>query len=235
MRTINEIIVHCTATPEGRDVTAADVDRWHKERGWSGIGYHWLVRLDGTVEAGRPEAAVGAHVAGRNRNTIGVVYAGGVDKAMRPKDTRTPAQKAALDKLLRDILKRNPSVAKIAGHRDYAAKACPSFNATAEYKHLLDKPIAKSRTVRGSVVAGGGGVALLADTAAQLTEADGHLSTGTVLGGVIAALIIAGALYALYARWDDAGRPLPDFLDGLFKRTGAWGEGMADISEFTRK
>lgn len=136
MRKINEIIVHCTATPEGKDFKAADIDKWHKQKGWDGIGYHHVVDLDGTVEPGRPESKVGAHCYGHNQNSIGVVYIGGVaSDGKTPKDTRTPQQKAALVKLLTELKHKYPG-ATIHGHRDFAAKACPSFDATTEYKNI---------------------------------------------------------------------------------------------------
>lgn len=136
MRKINEIIVHCTATAEGKNFKAADIDRWHKAKGWNGIGYHHVVDLDGTVEPGRPENEVGAHCLKHNANSIGVVYVGGLaSDGKTPKDTRTPQQKAALVKLLTEIKHRYPN-ATIRGHRDFAAKACPSFDATKEYKDI---------------------------------------------------------------------------------------------------
>lgn len=136
MRKINEIIVHCTATPEGKNFKAADIDGWHKQRGWDEIGYHHVVDLDGTVEPGRPESRQGAHCLGHNANSIGVVYVGGLaSDGKTPKDTRTPQQKAALVKLLTELKQRYPG-ATIHGHRDFAAKACPSFDATTEYKNI---------------------------------------------------------------------------------------------------
>jgi len=136
MRKINEIIVHCTATPEGKDFKAADIDKWHRQKGWDGIGYHYVVDLDGTVEIGRPESKVGAHCLGRNQNSIGVVYVGGVaSDGKTAKDTRTPQQKAALVRLLTALKHRYPRAA-IHGHRDFATKACPSFDATMEYKSI---------------------------------------------------------------------------------------------------
>ncbi len=135
MRKIDLIIVHCTATPAGRDVTAADVDLWHRQRGFQSIGYHYLVRLDGRIEQGRDEAVAGAHCKGYNTRSIGVCYVGGCDSRMQPADTRTAAQRDALVALLSRLKARYPQ-ARICGHRDFAPKACPSFDATAEYADL---------------------------------------------------------------------------------------------------
>ena len=136
MRSINEIIVHCSATPEGKGFTVADIDRWHRARGFDGIGYHYVVYLDGTVQAGRAIERAGAHCHKHNAHSIGVCYIGGVAKDGRtPKDTRTDKQKAALVRLLTKLRQQFPT-ARIHGHRDFAAKACPSFDATTEYKSI---------------------------------------------------------------------------------------------------
>lgn len=129
MRNITHIVIHCSATPEGKAFTAKDIDGWHRKQGWNGIGYHRVIRLDGTIEQGRADAIPGAHVSGHNANTIGVCYIGGVDKAGKPKDTRTSAQKVALAALVRALLKKYPG-AKVCGHRDFPGvkKACPSFD-----------------------------------------------------------------------------------------------------------
>lgn len=138
MRPIYEIIVHCTATPEGRPVTVAEIDAWHRARGWSGIGYHRVIGLNGERWDGRPLSAVGAHCANHNTGTIGVVYVGGLAADGRtPKDTRTAAQKAALLAELKDLRDRF-GIRKISGHNEYAAKACPCFDASAEYDHLFE-------------------------------------------------------------------------------------------------
>ena len=135
MRKIDKLIVHCTATPEGRPVTVREVDRWHKQRGWKGIGYHYLIGLNGEVWEGRPVDQVGAHCEGHNANSIGVCYVGGCDAAMKDKDTRTPAQKNSLIKLLKQLKARFPGV-KIYGHRDFSPKSCPSFDAKKEYEKI---------------------------------------------------------------------------------------------------
>lgn len=128
MREIDKIIIHCTATPEGREVTVSQVDTWHRARGFRCIGYHYLIYLDGSVHAGRPEADMGAHCTGHNLHSIGVCYVGGLDKdTLHPKDTRTPEQKAALEMLITGLRKKYPK-ATVHGHREFAAKACPCFD-----------------------------------------------------------------------------------------------------------
>lgn len=128
MRKINEIIIHCSATPEGRNVTTTDIEAWHKQRGFSEIGYHYVIYLDGSVHIGREESKVGAHCLGHNANSIGVCYIGGVAKdGKTAKDTRTEAQKVALRNLVANLKRKYPS-ASIHGHNEFAAKACPSFD-----------------------------------------------------------------------------------------------------------
>lgn len=135
MRKIDKIIVHCTATAEGKDYHVADVDKWHKQKGWKGIGYHYLVTLDGTIERGRPENEIGAHCTGQNKNSIGICYVGGLDKNGKAKDTRTEAQKKTLLELIVALIIKYPQ-AKIYGHRDFANKDCPCFDARKEYYNI---------------------------------------------------------------------------------------------------
>lgn len=138
MRTIDEIIIHCTATPEGRSVTVAEIDRWHRNRKppFRCIGYHYVVYLDGSVHRGRPVEDIGAHCSGHNVRSIGVCYVGGLAAdGHTPKDTRTEAQRRSLRALLTSLRQRFPK-AVIHGHRDFAAKACPCFDATKEYAGL---------------------------------------------------------------------------------------------------
>lgn len=128
MRRIDKIIIHCAATPEGKDFTVADINKWHKKRHFKSIGYHYVIYRDGSVHAGRPESEVGAHTAGLNDNSIGVCYIGGVmENGKTPKDTRTDAQKIALKNLVQKLKNKYPK-ATIHGHNEFAAKACPSFN-----------------------------------------------------------------------------------------------------------
>lgn len=135
MRNITEIIIHCSATPIGKNYTVEDIDKWHKAKGWKGIGYHYVIYLDSSVHKGRSEEETGAHCKGHNSNSIGVCYIGGLDEFGNPKDTRTPEQKEALIVLLK-ALKAKYSKATIHGHREFAAKACPCFDAREEYKNL---------------------------------------------------------------------------------------------------
>lgn len=133
MRKIRKIIVHCTATPAGRSVTVAEIDRWHRQRGFNGIGYHYVVGLDGSVSKGRDEALVGAHCKGHNSDSIGVAYVGGMSEDMsRPLDTRTPGQRLALSRLIEELKSRYPG-ATVHSHNEFAAKVCPCFDAFKEY------------------------------------------------------------------------------------------------------
>lgn len=136
-RQIDGIVIHCTATKPDVDWTAADVRNVHKKKGWSDIGYHYLIRLDGRIELGRDVDIIGAHVEGHNAHTIGVCYVGGLDRNGKPYDTRTENQKASLLSLLMMLRKTYPK-AVIKGHRDYpnVKKACPCFNAIQEYIRL---------------------------------------------------------------------------------------------------
>ena len=138
MRDIHYLVVHCSATKEGKDFGVDDFRKWHKRKGWSDIGYHYVVRLDGTIEDGRPIEKIGAGVRGYNSNSIHVCYTGGVDENIKPKDTRTKEQKESLFYLLTDLKRRFPK-AEILGHRDFpdVRKACPSFDAKGEYHNIL--------------------------------------------------------------------------------------------------
>ena len=127
MRKISKIILHCSATPEGKPFTVDDIRRWHKAKGWRDIGYHYVIHLDGSIHPGRPESKTGAHCRGQNRCSIGICYIGGVASDGRtPKDTRTPAQRKAMTSLISELQRRYPD-ATLHGHYEFAAKACPSF------------------------------------------------------------------------------------------------------------
>lgn len=139
VREITEVIVHCAATPEGKPFTVDDVRRWHRQKGWTDVGYHYVIGLRGELWLGRDVDIQGAHCAagGHNRKSIGVCYIGGVARdGKTPKDTRTPEQKATLLKLLMDLRKLYPGM-RIYGHHDFErGKACPSFDAKNEYRNI---------------------------------------------------------------------------------------------------
>ena len=128
MRKIDKIIIHCSATPEGKDFTVQQIRQWHVQgNGWRDIGYHFVIYRDGSIHKGRPIEQVGAHTTGHNAPSIGICYIGGcAADGKTPKDTRTEAQRLALIKLVRELKASYPS-ATIHGHNEFANKACPSF------------------------------------------------------------------------------------------------------------
>ncbi|CAD5276524.1 N-acetylmuramoyl-L-alanine amidase [Bosea sp. 62] len=128
-RPVAEIIWHCTATPEGKDFTVADVRAWHKARGWSDIGYHYVVYRDGRIMLGRPVGQIGAHCEGHNTGTIGCSYIGGLSAdGKTAKDTRTSAQRASMLWLTQQLSAKHRGIKRVSGHNQYANKACPSFD-----------------------------------------------------------------------------------------------------------
>lgn len=149
MRKIKHIVIHCTATVECKEFNVQDVRRWHKQRGFKDIGYHYLIGINGEVWKGREDNVIGAHVKGYNRNSIGISYVGGLDNNLAPKDTRTPEQINSLERLLIDLKNKHPDT-EILGHRDFSKdlngngiieplefmKQCPCFDAKEEYKYI---------------------------------------------------------------------------------------------------
>ena len=148
------IVIHCSATQEGIDFGWKEIDRCHKDRGFAGVGYHFLIYRDGSVYECRPADTVGAHantkgLSGKsyNSHSIGICYIGGLDKNLKPKDTRTEEQKAALRKLVFDLMDKYPNITDVLGHRDTSPdldgdgeiephewiKACPCFDVRAEF------------------------------------------------------------------------------------------------------
>ena len=137
MRHITLIVIHCSAVRPDQTSSAAQIDTWHRDRGFHlGIGYHYVIRRDGQIEPGRPEFMVGAHTRHYNAHSIGVCYEGGLDEKGRAADTRTPAQKKALLTLLLSLKQDYPD-AEIVGHCDLpnVHKDCPCFDCS-EYSNL---------------------------------------------------------------------------------------------------
>jgi len=127
MRDLNRIILHCSATREGKDFSADTIRDWHVNgRGWSDIGYHWVIRLDGSIEVGRPLEKSGAHTKGHNKDSVGVCYIGGCDADGKPKDTMNPEQEKAWRMIVMSLRTLYGDLT-IHGHNEFANKACPSF------------------------------------------------------------------------------------------------------------
>lgn len=150
------IIIHCSATKEGADFRAADIDRMHRQKGFKGIGYHYVINLNGKIEAGKCLTADGAHCTGYNNHSIGICYIGGLDRNGRAKDTRTPAQKRAMAELVNGLCREFP-VEEVLGHRDTSPdlngngvveafewiKMCPCFEVREEFTSFLKPVIVK--------------------------------------------------------------------------------------------
>ena len=132
MRTIDKIIIHCSATLPGQRVDVETITRWHKQRGFKTIGYHFFIDRSGTIHAGRPLEQQGAHCKGQNAHSIGICYEGGLDKEGKPLDTRTILQRIAMKELVAQLQDQFPE-ATVHGHREFANKACPCFDVQAEF------------------------------------------------------------------------------------------------------
>tara|TARA_R110000765_G_scaffold426675_1_gene543318 strand:+ start:1542 stop:2021 length:480 start_codon:yes stop_codon:yes gene_type:complete len=155
MREIKEIHIHCSATKEGLAITAQEIRKWHLARGWSDIGYNYVVGFQG-VETGRPLHRIPASVKSRNSNAVALAYIGGLDINGKPKDTRTPRQKELIIKLIKQLKGKFPK-AKIYGHRDLSPdknkdgkitsdewlKSCPCFDAIEEYMEFQPASVKK--------------------------------------------------------------------------------------------
>lgn len=142
MRPINKIVVHCSATKPDRNIGEAEITQWHKEKGWSDIGYHFVIRRNGLRENGRPLEIAGAHVAGHNTGSIGICMVGGVGPDGKAECNFTFRQFQTLETLLRELLTQFPK-AEVLGHRDLSPdkdgdgtieqsewlKECPTFDA----------------------------------------------------------------------------------------------------------
>lgn len=128
----NKIIIHCSATRPSQDkVDVKEIRRWHvDERGWSDIGYHFVIKRDGTLEKGRSENLVGAHTVGENHDSIGICLVGGIEQnSMEPEENFTENQFKTLHDLLAKLKVKYGNKIRIFGHNDFdKKKACPSFS-----------------------------------------------------------------------------------------------------------
>jgi N-acetylmuramoyl-L-alanine amidase len=136
---IDKLIIHCSATREGQHISLETIKDWHVNgRGWSNVGYHYIIYLDGTIKKGRADNIPGAHCKDFNRKSLGICYVGGVEEdGKTPKDTRTTRQIDSLESLLL-TLKAIHTDSTVHGHRDFSNKACPSFDATEEYSYISE-------------------------------------------------------------------------------------------------
>ena len=139
---IEYIIVHCSATKPSQDIGVRDIDRWHRENGWSGCGYHWVIKRDGTIQAGRNEGRAGAHCKGVNTISIGVCLVGGIAESSatawgQPENNFTRPQFHSLSRLLHELLARYPK-ARVKPHSAFANKSCPCFPVEAWWNSVRD-------------------------------------------------------------------------------------------------
>jgi len=214
---ISEIIIHCSATrPDwmaGKSLQAkvGEIRKWHKERGFNDIGYHWIIDRDGQVASGRPEGQAGAHTAGRNTGTIGICLIGGFgSNATDPFSANyTSEQDDALRSLIEAIQERHPTATKVSGHNDYAPKACPGFKVGEWYDYKTPRRLATTRTIIGQTAAATGTVAAAAieAIAPMVTESAQQvqplLAYSDTLKIVFVVLTLAGIALTVYARLDD--------------------------------
>ena len=136
-RNIDLIVIHCADTYLRMDIGADEINDWHLQRGWSGIGYHFVIRLDGSIELGRDIDKNGAHCKGYNRSSIGICYAGGKGDDGKPEDTRTDEQKKTMSALIISLQASYPNVL-VKGHNELSNKACPSYDVQEDMKNLSD-------------------------------------------------------------------------------------------------
>lgn len=203
---VETIFVHCSATrPDwlaGHSLAdkIAEIDRWHKGRGWAGIGYHWVIDRDGTVAPGRPETEIGAHTAGYNTGSIGVCLIGGAGSSETdPFDKNyTAAQDSALRRLIEEI-KGRAAIKAIRGHNEVAAKACPGFNVSRWLAGKSPKPgLSESSTMRASTiqVASGAGAAITA-----VGALDGHAQIVLLILAAVTIFAAAWIMRERIKRW----------------------------------
>lgn len=216
MRKVTEIIIHCSATAPGWmaglsvDEQAAEIDRWHKANGWSGIGYHYVVGRDGTIATGRDIELDGAHVAGRNTGTIGICLIGGRGSSAtdQPEQHYTTEQLDAARDLV-DSLRTRFGPVPVTGHNQFSAKACPGFNAPRWMAGKGPRKITESRTVvaQAAVATGTAGASAMDLLAQDLQNAQSTLQPladmAPILKWAFIAVVFAGVARTLWVRIDD--------------------------------
>lgn len=136
VRDINRIILHCSATRPDQDIDAAEIRSWHLARGWDDIGYHYVIKLNGVIETGRPLDVIGAHVRGQNRDSIGICYVGGLNDDGNAFDTMTIRQVDSFKRLVYALCVTLNRKLWLHGHNEYSPKACPSFEVAEKFEEL---------------------------------------------------------------------------------------------------
>lgn len=137
MRKISTIIIHCAATKPSMDIGLKEIEKWHLERGFNSVGYHYIIRRNGQIENGRPKDRAGAHTQGHNANSIGICLVGGISEKGAPEANFTRNQWKSLERLIR-ILKADFPWVTVHGHNEFTkAKACPSFDVQEWVKDAL--------------------------------------------------------------------------------------------------
>lgn len=207
MRLIDHIIVHCTATHadwwSGTPTSAkvAEVRKWHLGRGWSDIGYHYLIDRDGTVATGRPIEKVGAHTKGHNTGSIGIALFGGHGSSENDlfKDNFTPQQEAALLRLIRDLRAKYPAINRVSGHNEFAAKACPGFRVQPWYKGQKPRTSPAQSTTLQAAGLSSAGVLGAAGTAVGALDSTAQVIV--IAGAVVALLGLAWIARERIRRW----------------------------------
>ena len=200
MRLIDEIIVHTTATRPGwmADKSAAEkvkeIWRWHvKDNGWSDIGYHFLIDRDGSIVDGRPIERVGAGVKGHNKTTVHIALIGGFGSAATDQFEKhyTVAQDLALRRLIDKLQERYPTITKVSGHNEYAAKACPGFQVRDWFERRAPRSPVSSRTLQGAGAAGAAGAVATGITAtSQMDPVAQYMVIGLLAVVLIGAVIV---------------------------------------------
>lgn len=230
MRPIDLIVIHCSATPADLDVGRAEIDEWHRKRGWRGVGYHYVIRRSGALEHGRPETAIGAHAEGYNARSIGVCLVGGVRHGsaggLIAESNFTAAQWVRLRGVIRDLHQRYPD-AKIVGHRDLnAGKECPSFSVRdwLAHEHILttegiawdsgaapeaDKTASPllTRSVAGATVSASAGLAAVGEGISEHAQMAQYAAAPFPrLYVALAVLVLVGLGLAMLGRYRDKQR-----------------------------
>lgn len=147
-RQIDMLIIHTTATKPSMDIGVAEIDDWHRQRGWSEIGYHAVIRRNGVIEQGRDISKIGAHAKGYNRKSIGVALVGGLDSYGNPENNFTNAQWQSLKQYVQEFMQANPK-GKVIGHNQVSSKACPCFDVPSWLDRVFDDAKADENFLNG--------------------------------------------------------------------------------------